>query len=204
MVCYLARRSDSGPPTVTVTLQLKVVYRITPERTQPNVREAPGDCRVFRPLAASRRLWLSLYHATRGLSLPQYLGYIPFGNGFGFGHAGVDFFFVLSGFIIMHAHATDIGKPERLSRYLWRRVTRIYPYLLGRYTNSGDPGGFFSADFAIRLAPTHIIHSLLLLPETTEPLVASAGPYDPRCFSTWCLPWPFSTGACASRLSLLR
>jgi peptidoglycan/LPS O-acetylase OafA/YrhL len=72
-------------------------------------------------------LTVVLYHATRALSLPQYLGYIPFGNSLGFGHAGVDFFFVLSGFIIMHAHTADIGRPERLYRYMWRRVTRIYP-----------------------------------------------------------------------------
>ena len=111
-----------------------------------------------------------VYHATRGLSLPQYLGYIPFGNGFGFGHAGVDFFFVLSGFIIMHAHATDIGKPERLSRFIWRRVTRIYP-IYWVVTLIQAIRAFFSADFAIRLAPTHIIHSLLLWPEATEPLV---------------------------------
>jgi len=66
---------------------------------------------IARGVAA---LTVVLYHATRGLSLPQYLGYIPFGNSLGFGHAGVDFFFVLSGFIIMHAHTADIGRPERL------------------------------------------------------------------------------------------
>lgn len=40
---------------------------------------------------------------------------------------GVDFFFVLSGFIILHAHKNDIGKPARLGRYLWRRAVRVYP-----------------------------------------------------------------------------
>jgi len=43
------------------------------------------------------------------VSLPRYLGHILFGNAFGFGHAGVDFFFVLNGFIISYAHAADIG-----------------------------------------------------------------------------------------------
>jgi exopolysaccharide production protein ExoZ len=115
-------------------------------------------------------LMVVLYHATRGLSLPQYLGHIPFGNSFGFGHAGVDFFFVLSGFIIMHAHTADIGRPERLYRYMWRRVTRIYP-IYWVVTLIQAIRAFFSADSAIRLAPSHIVHSLLLLPETTEPLV---------------------------------
>jgi exopolysaccharide production protein ExoZ len=45
-----------------------------------------------------------------------------------FGHSGVDFFFVLSGFIIMHVHRGDIGRPGRLWNYIKRRVTRIYPF----------------------------------------------------------------------------
>lgn len=43
------------------------------------------------------------------------------------GHAGVDFFFVLSGFIIMLVHRGDIGRPERLGAYVRRRLSRIYP-----------------------------------------------------------------------------
>jgi exopolysaccharide production protein ExoZ len=58
-------------------------------------------------------LMVVFYHTTRSLSLPQYLGYIPLNNVFGFGHAGVDFFFVLSGFIITRTHTVDIGRPHR-------------------------------------------------------------------------------------------
>ncbi|MBR0735200.1 acyltransferase family protein [Bradyrhizobium japonicum] len=43
------------------------------------------------------------------------------------GWFGVNFFFVLSGFIIFLAHAKDIGKPRQLTTYLWRRFSRIYP-----------------------------------------------------------------------------
>jgi peptidoglycan/LPS O-acetylase OafA/YrhL len=43
------------------------------------------------------------------------------------GWLGVNFFFVLSGFIILHVHAADIGKPKVLGSYLYRRVTRLYP-----------------------------------------------------------------------------
>ncbi len=46
---------------------------------------------------------------------------------FQFGHAGVDLFFVLSGSIIYHVHYRDIGNPSRLSHYLGRRFTRVYP-----------------------------------------------------------------------------
>ena len=54
-------------------------------------------------------------------------GAFPLGQVFTFGHAGVDFFFVLSGFIIFHAHRRDLGQPTRLRRYAERRITRIYP-----------------------------------------------------------------------------
>ena len=42
------------------------------------------------------------------------------------GHSGVDFFFVLSGFIIMYVHYRDIERPERVGNYLRRSFTRIY------------------------------------------------------------------------------
>ena len=45
----------------------------------------------------------------------------------GFGNAGVQFFFVLSGFIIFYAHHRDLGEPGALNGYLFKRVTRIYP-----------------------------------------------------------------------------
>ena len=45
-----------------------------------------------------------------------------------FGHAGVDFFFVLSGFIISFVHRRDLGRPGRLGHYLERRFTRVFPF----------------------------------------------------------------------------
>ena len=42
---------------------------------------------------------------------------------------GVDFFFVLSGFIITFAHWNDLGQPSRIPNYLYKRFTRIYPFL---------------------------------------------------------------------------
>jgi peptidoglycan/LPS O-acetylase OafA/YrhL len=43
------------------------------------------------------------------------------------GHAGVDFFFVLSGFIIAFVHHGDVGRPASAIGYAWRRIIRIYP-----------------------------------------------------------------------------
>ena len=43
------------------------------------------------------------------------------------GNAGVDFFFVLSGFIIFYAHQNDIGQSHRMVTYLKNRFVRVYP-----------------------------------------------------------------------------
>ena len=43
------------------------------------------------------------------------------------GKVGVFFFFVLSGFIILHSHRKDMGAPTRIGEYAYKRATRIYP-----------------------------------------------------------------------------
>lgn len=68
-----------------------------------------------------------LYHANDFiLPLRLYDGGIAW-RGFGWGYAGVEFFFVLSGFIIAFVHQRDIGQPARVVRFLLKRVLRIYP-----------------------------------------------------------------------------
>lgn len=42
---------------------------------------------------------------------------------------GVDFFFVLSGFIIFHVHRGDMGQPDKARPYLIKRFVRLYPLL---------------------------------------------------------------------------
>ena len=72
-------------------------------------------------------LLVLLYHATITIGRTKYAGVDPLLGLFRFGHAGVDFFFVLSGFIITYAHRSDLGHPASYRRYIWRRLTRIYP-----------------------------------------------------------------------------
>lgn len=92
------------------------------------------------------------YHAATMYALPKYGGREVW-NGWGeVGRHGVDFFFVLSGFIIFAAHEADIGRPSQLRRYVTRRLVRIYPvywfYLIA-----------FLAMAAIGLSTAPIAHS---------------------------------------------
>lgn len=77
-------------------------------------------------------------------------GAFPHQAVFAFGHVGVDFFFVLSGFIILHVHRNDIGRPARLGHYLGRRVTRILP--------------LYWAMLALSLTVSAVRHPLLPMP----------------------------------------
>lgn len=99
------------------------------------------------------------YHAARHVALGT--GEKPLGSLTNFGHAGVDFFFVLSGFIILFAHFNDLGRPDRTGNYVARRFTRVFPV--------------YWAVLAIILAiglvsrgvlppPTELVRDILLLP----------------------------------------
>jgi len=43
------------------------------------------------------------------------------------GDAGVDLFFVISGFIMLHVHRNDFGRPGAPLRFMLRRILRIVP-----------------------------------------------------------------------------
>ena len=91
--------------------------------TLPDVRRL-DTVQAARGIAA---MAVVLSHAGIVLGSSTALGYVPMHGVFRAGHAGVDFFFVLSGFIIALVHHRDIGRPHSLPVYLWKRVTRIYP-----------------------------------------------------------------------------
>lgn len=81
-----------------------------------------GGIETGRGLAASV---VVLYHAARHLD--KNYGMPTLMSVFQFGHAGVDLFFVISGFIILYVHYRDIGEPSRLPHYIGRRFTRVMP-----------------------------------------------------------------------------
>jgi exopolysaccharide production protein ExoZ len=135
-------------------------------RTAPHSEKLLG-IQMARGMAATL---VVLYHC--GRMLPPYTSYVPFGGFFKFGHAGVDFFFTLSGFIIYYVHYADIGKPSRLRRYGWRRVARIYPmywFVTGLLLAKNLAE---SRTYDVPLG--HLIQSLLLIPHSSEPMLGGA------------------------------
>ena len=93
--------------------------------TQRPARPGFATIEAGRGLAA---LAVVLFHASSSIfPAAKYWNTQVFGRVFDFGYAGVYFFFVLSGFIIAHVHAGDLGHSDRLARYVQRRFVRIYP-----------------------------------------------------------------------------
>ncbi len=87
------------------------------------------------------------------------------------GHAGVDLFFVLSGFIILFVHRRDIGQPGRLQHYLGRRFNRVMPlyWLVLALTIGMSVAGRHDAPSLLWL-----LWSAALLPSLSEPLLGIA------------------------------
>ena len=79
---------------------------------------------VIRGLTA---LSIAAIHVSIIMAKPEYGAVAAFGWATSRCWMGVNLFFVLSGFIIFFAHGKDIGRPERLATYAWRRACRVYP-----------------------------------------------------------------------------
>ena len=110
-----------------------------------------------------------LYHAARHLdrasAVPRLIGATRFG------HAGVDLFFVISGFIILFVHHGDIGRPARWRHYAWRRFSRVMP----TYWVALGLTVLMSAAAGHNLpAPAQVLWSASLLPSFGKPLLGVA------------------------------
>jgi exopolysaccharide production protein ExoZ len=125
-----------GPPPLTFSLQAARLRRIALSEARLRASILAGSKVVMtltvlqggRAIAALAVLQLHAVQAAdkrEGARGPGWLTSI-----LEHGHLGVDFFFVLSGFIILHVHANDRRGLAAASSYAWRRITRIYvPYL---------------------------------------------------------------------------
>ena len=94
------------------------------------------------------------------------------GGCFHAGAAGVDFFFVLSGFIIFYRHAREFGQREKVGEYAWRRLVRIFPvyWIVSAAVLAVAVAmpGYGGADIR---DPAVLVSSFLLLPMNPGPLL---------------------------------
>jgi exopolysaccharide production protein ExoZ len=157
-------------------LQLKVSLS-TIAGYLPNAEASQQQMNVINSLQVSRcmaALAVVVHHAS--LSTNAFVGDIPAAwlRLFDLGAYGVDFFFVLSGFIIMHAHLDEGDQISRIGPYFFKRLTRIFPAywpvglgLLALYAMlpdlSASGGRTFSA-----------LSSVLLLPAEQPPALSVA------------------------------
>ncbi len=80
---------------------------------------------IARALAA---LGVVLTHISEPISIEKYFGYSVVENYLSFGKYGVQFFFVLSGFIIYNVHKEHISKPSFLIEYINKRFRNFRSY----------------------------------------------------------------------------
>jgi exopolysaccharide production protein ExoZ len=124
----------------------------------------------FRGIAA---LLVLLLHTEVTVAKQKYFASDPLHGLFEFGAHGVDFFFVLSGFIITYAHWSDLGRLDRVRPYLRKRFLRIYPplwaltipFILVTYAAQMDTAPQFMAD---KLSV--LLTSVFLIPSNLAPI----------------------------------
>jgi exopolysaccharide production protein ExoZ len=89
------------------------------------------------------------------------------------GNLGVNFFFILSGFIIYHVHHKDIGQPQRGMHFLRRRFFRIFPtYWFVLLFALAVRQFLGNADYRVDVDVYFLLSQILLLPH--DPFVGVA------------------------------
>jgi exopolysaccharide production protein ExoZ len=67
------------------------------------------------------------FHLGGAIAAEKYFNLPLFFVPFRFGYSGVEFFFVLSGFLITIVHIGDLNRPDRVLAYAAKRAVRIFP-----------------------------------------------------------------------------
>ncbi|MFM2082186.1 MAG: hypothetical protein RL380_877 [Verrucomicrobiota bacterium] len=86
------------------------------------------------------------------------------------GYLGADFFFVLSGFIILYTHRDDVGRPAMARKFVTRRLTRLYPVFLSVCLIKLATLAIFGVH-GEKISTGGLLMSLLLLPQPGAPLL---------------------------------
>ncbi len=114
-------------------------------------------------------LLVAFFHGQHVVKQSLGLDNLPFGGIFEFGHAGVEFFFVLSGFIIFYVHQADLDTPRNLPEFLWKRASRIYPvfwFVMIFYVGKSIVAGNFEWGYFLK--------TMFLLPQPPYPLLGQS------------------------------
>lgn len=123
---------------------------------------------LARGLAA---LLVVLYHGTIMLAPEKYLGAVPLGGWFRFGHAGVDLFFVLSGFIIYFIHAGELGERRFWGGYCVKRFARIFPTYWVVLAGYGLVLAYSPTQDRYERDPVAVVANIFLIPQTHFPIL---------------------------------
>lgn len=120
-------------------------------------------------------LMVVAFHANTFILPDRFYDGAASARAFNMGYAGVEFFFVLSGFIMYYVHARDFSRPERSLAFLRKRILRIYPIywviigtLLVLYFAAPGRGPENARD------PVAIVTSVLLWPMPELPIMRVA------------------------------
>jgi exopolysaccharide production protein ExoZ len=89
------------------------------------VKTAVTNLNLIQVLRGIASLFVVLFHTTQNANI--YLKKDFCFNAFSFGGAGVDIFFVLSGFIITYTSVKNLNNRDKLFPFLRRRFVRIFP-----------------------------------------------------------------------------
>ena len=139
---------------------------MTDTRERPPVGERLRGVEALRGVAATA---VVLSHAARHVDKAS--GAPALITLFQAGHAGVDLFFAISGFIILFVHGGDIGRPERLGHYLGRRFRRVFPLY---WVALGVTLAMLAAGHHALPAPGPLLWFAALLPTFEEPVLGIA------------------------------
>lgn len=80
------------------------------------------------------------------------------------GSTGVGFFFVLSGFIMVHVHRDDVGHPRVVPHFVWRRLGRIFPTYFVAFAIMLGVNLLQKSSVRVDVTPSFLAEQLLLLP----------------------------------------